>query len=131
MKQSILLDTQVFIFALTSPDLIPNKIKRIISNQESEFYLSMASIWEMAIKASLGKLKFEGSIKDMVQTSVKETGLEILPIKAEHIYRIELMPFHHKDPFDRIIIAQAMVEKFSIMSSDSAFDDYEVKRLWK
>ena len=130
MKQKILLDTQAFIFALTSPEILTTKIKKLISNQENELYLSIASIWEMTIKSSLGKLKLDLSIKDLVQTSVKETGLEILPIKAEHAYHVETLPFHHKDPFDRMIIAQCIVEKISVISSDAAFDAYDLKRLW-
>ena len=128
--KSILLDTQGFIYAINSPELLPSKTKKIYNNSEIEIYLSMASIWEMSIKVSLGKLKFSNPLKEIIQTSIKETGLSILPIQAEHLYIVENLPFHHKDPFDRLIAAQALAEKMSLISTDSAFDAYGVQRIW-
>ena len=127
---AFLLDTQVFIYALNTPELIPAKTRAIYDIPENEFYLSMASIWEMGIKASLGKLKFASPLKKIIQTSVQETGLKILPIRADHIYLVETLPFHHKDPFDRIIAAQALVENMPLISIDSACDAYDVQRIW-
>lgn len=129
-KKAFLLDTQAFLFALNSPDVIPTKSRKIFNNPEHELYLSIASIWEMSIKASLGKLKFEDSLRKVIQTSIKESGLKLLSIQVDHIFYVESLPFHHKDPFDRILIAQAVTENMPIVSSDEAFDRYEVKRLW-
>lgn len=130
MSKKALLDTQAFIFALNSPETIPGKTRKLLSNSETELYLSIASIWEMSIKTSLGKLKFDVPLKELVQTSIKASGLKILPIQPEHIYLVETFPFHHKDPFDRIIIAQSISERMPIISNDSAFDRYEAERIW-
>ena len=127
---AFLLDTQVFIYALNTPELIPPKTKAIYDIPETELYLSMASIWEMGIKVSLRKLKFANPLKEIIQTSIKETGLKILPIRVEHIYLVETFPFHHKDPFDRLIAAQALAESMPLISIDSAFDAYGVQRVW-
>lgn len=127
--KKILLDTQAFLFALNSPELIPSKTRKVFKT-DIELYLSLASVWEMSIKASLGKLKFQAPLKEIIQTSVKESGLQILQIQMNHIYQVEELPFHHKDPFDRVIIAQSLIEDIPIMSSDSIFDQYEVTRVW-
>ena len=129
-KKALLLDTQAFLFALNSPELIPLKTRKFFNSEDLDLYLSMASVWEMGIKSSLGKLKFENPLKEIIRTAIKESGLKILPIQAEHIYFIEDLPFHHKDPFDRIIIAQSLVEKMPIITSDVVFDQYKTKRLW-
>jgi len=129
-KQSFLLDTQVFIFALHSPERIPLKTRKLFEGVDHEFYLSIASIWEMSIKSSLGKLKFQYPLKEIIQHSIKESGLKILPLQVDHTYAVHDLPFHHKDPFDRIIIAQALLEKIPIISCDQAFDHYKVKRIW-
>ena len=130
MNKKVLLDTQAFIFALTLPETIPGKTRKLFNNPEVELYLSIASIWEMSIKSSLGKLKFETPLKEMIQTSIKESGLQILHIQMEHIYLVEGLPFHHKDPFDRIIIAQSLTESMPVISSDEMFDQYKTERLW-
>lgn len=129
-KKPLLLDTQAFLFALNSPELIPVKTRKLFNSEGYELYLSLASVWEMSIKSSLRKLKFESSLKEVIQTSVKESGLKILPIQAEHTYLVHDLPFHHKDPFDRLIIAQALTEKMEVISSDAVFDQYDVKRIW-
>lgn len=130
MTKKALLDTQAFIFALTSPETIPQKTRKLFNDPEIRLYLSMASIWEMSIKSSLGKLKFETSLKEMIQTSIRESGLQILHIQAEHVYFVERLPFHHKDPFDRIIIAQSLTENMPVISSDAMFDQYKTERRW-
>ena len=129
-KSGLLLDTQVFLFALSSPDLIPSKTRKLLSNEKHSLYLSLASIWEMSIKSSLGKLKLKAPLKEIIQTAVKESGLKILQIHAEHIYFVEALPFHHKDPFDRIILAQSLIEKTPLVSSDAVFDLYDAQRVW-
>jgi PIN domain nuclease of toxin-antitoxin system len=129
-KKPLLLDTQAFLFALNSPDLIPTKTRKFFISEDHELYLSLASIWEMSIKSSLGKLKLKAPLKEIIQTSIKESGLKILPIQAEHAYLVQELTFHHKDPFDRIIIAQSTLEKMALISTDKIFDKYGIKRIW-
>jgi PIN domain nuclease of toxin-antitoxin system len=131
IRKAIILDTQAFLYSINCPDKISIKALKYLDNTNYELYLSIASIWEMGIKSSIKKLKFEVSLKEIIQTSINETGLRILPIKPEHIYYIETLKFHHKDPFDRIILAQSILEEMPIVSNDGVFDNYnKVKRIW-
>jgi PIN domain nuclease of toxin-antitoxin system len=104
--------------------------KTTFSNVNNEIYLSMASAWEMAIKSSLKKLKLPLPAKDYVLTRTQAHKINLLDIALEHIGVIETLPFHHKDPFDRLIIAQGIAEKLPILSDDQLFDSYPIQRLW-
>jgi PIN domain nuclease of toxin-antitoxin system len=90
----------------------------------------MASCWEMAIKASLGKLRLARPVERFVSEQVTANGFTLLNIELRHTAKVEKLPFHHRYPFDRLLIAQAMTEKLTIVSADSAFSDYGVKVLW-
>ena len=126
----ILLDTQAFLwFSINSPHLT-QKAKKIFLDEKNELYLSLASVWEMSIKASLGKLVIQGSIENFVITQMQENGINQLPIHFRHVTRVEELPFHHRDSFDRLLISQVLEEKLAILSSDRSFDAYDVNRLW-
>ena len=125
-----LLDTQAFILAAQAEGALSDKAGDIILNPQSELYLSVVSLWEMQIKMSIGKLKLPVSLREAVQKAVTEIGLEILPLLIDPIYRLETLPFHHRDPFDRLLIAQALHERIPIISSESTFDNYKVERIW-
>ena len=129
-SRRLLLDTQVFILAAQSDKLLSRRARDILLNTERTAYLSLVSLWEMQIKLSLGKLKLPVSLPDAIQRGVTDIGLEILPLQAEHIYKLAELPFHHRDPFDRLLIAQALHEQVPIVSNDEAFDRYGVTRLW-
>jgi PIN domain nuclease of toxin-antitoxin system len=103
-------------------------IKRIIEKPSNEIYLSIASIWEMAIKIQLKKLMINKSIEEIIDLAIKN-GFELLPILPEHIIKLTTLDFHHRDPFDRIIIAQGLVENQEIISSNEIFDSYGIKRI--
>ena len=92
--------------------------------------LSMASCWEMAIKSSLGKLRIARSIERFVSEQLAANGFVLLNIELRHAAKLEKLPFHHRDPFDRLLIAQAISEKLTIVSADSIFSRYNVKLLW-
>lgn len=91
----------------------------------------MASFWELQIKSQLGKLNLSSSLPNFIETQQRVNNLEILPIELTHIYALEALPSHHRDPFDRILIAQAIVEKIPLLSVDSIFDVYPVQRIWE
>jgi PIN domain nuclease of toxin-antitoxin system len=84
----------------------------------------------MQIKLSLGKLKLPVPLPQAIQRGVADMGLEILPLHAEHIYKLSDLPFHHRDPFDRLLIAQALYEQMPILTNDDAFDAYGITRIW-
>jgi PIN domain nuclease of toxin-antitoxin system len=126
MKQ--LLDTHSFIWFVTGNSRITNKVRLQIENNDN--LLSIASVWEIAIKFSIGKLNLGISIQELVDKQIIDNGIELLSITTEHLAVVANLPLHHRDPFDRLIIAQATVEQIPIVGIDKVFDSYSVQRLW-
>ena len=126
----LLVDTQSFIWFVENDKQLPVKIKNELEDQNNTIIISIASLWEMAIKMSLGKLKLSCDIEKMID-KLYQNGFEILPILPEHIIKLSTLEYFHRDPFDRIIISQGLTENMAIVSSDEIFDDYNVKRKWK
>jgi PIN domain nuclease of toxin-antitoxin system len=126
----IIIDTQVLIWWTNDVSNISPRVQDIILNLDNELWLSLASIWEMQIKISLGKLDLPRALPDIITTQIEENQIKILPIELSHIYTIEQLPLHHRDPFDRLIIAQSLTEKMPIASVDKAFDVYSIERIW-
>lgn len=126
----ILLDTHAFIWFAEDDAQLDQTIKRTIEKTTNYIHLSIASIWEMAIKMQLKKLKIDKSIEEVIDL-VALNGFELIPILPDHIIKMATLDFYHRDPFDRIIIAQGLVENFKIVSRDKTFDNYGVDRLWK
>ncbi|MFQ6042809.1 MAG: type II toxin-antitoxin system VapC family toxin [Candidatus Poribacteria bacterium] len=125
----LILDTHAFIWFVNGDKNLTTKAREVIENPSNFSYISIASLWEMAIKISLGKLEIKYPF-EQVLTQIYENGFEILPITFEDTLVISELPFHHRDPFDRLIVAQAMTEGMTIISKDKSFDDYKVTRLW-
>lgn len=126
----LLLDTHTFIWFFTGNLKISNQVRVLIENEDNEKLLSTASIWEMAIKHSAGKLSFTLPFEVFIRQQLSLNDFNLLDIKIHHITVVATLPLHHRDPFDRLLIAQAMVEKIPILSADSAFDAYPIQRLW-
>ena len=103
--------------------------KSAISNSDNTCFISQATLWEMAIKLSIGKLEMNNSYQDLPKL-MWENGIEILTIEFEHFEYLINLPFHHKDPFDRVIITQSIIEKMSLISIDDCFKDYQVNLIW-
>jgi len=102
----------------------------LLEDATSELYFSHASVWEMAIKVSIRKLSFSQKVVDFVSAQVQKDDIQLLPIELSHIALVETMALHHKDPFDRLLIAQAQAENLILVSVDAAFDPYGINRLW-
>ena len=119
---NILLDTHILLWHLMDDPRLNSNKSKIIENTQHQKFLSIASLWEIAIKSSIGKLHIQQSIETIVPREVT-----ILDIKLPHLKQVQQLPFHHRDPFDRIIIAQAMYEKFTIMSDDKYFQEYDIE----
>jgi PIN domain nuclease of toxin-antitoxin system len=100
-----LLDTQIFIWWDSEPERLPPRLLAFCEDPENELILSVASVWEMQIKAQLGKLELSGSLADILEEDREKNLLELLPIELPHVLALEQLPFHHKDPFDRVILA--------------------------
>jgi PIN domain nuclease of toxin-antitoxin system len=112
------------------PNRLSTKAAMEIVVLSNTLFLSIASIWEIQIKIQIGKFNFKDSLADVVAEQQKKNGLQILPINLSHILELENLPFHHKDPFDRLLIAQANVENMTLISSDPKFSAYSVNLLW-
>jgi len=124
-----LIDTQILIWLFISPNKIPSNIQHLLKNLDNEIYVSKVSIWEIAIKVSIGKLIIPFEIKKLI-FEIKGMNIKILNIKNQHLIKVTDLPFLHKDPFDRLIISQAFIERITIISSDNHFSKYDVKVLW-
>ncbi len=127
---NILLDSHAVIwFSQNSPKLSTQAIT-IFEDPSNTLYCSLVSVWEMQIKVQLGKLKLDMNLSDMINDQMQTNDIRILPITLSHIWTLDNLDHHHKDPFDRLLIAQAIAENLTILSVDSVFDNYPVKRLW-
>jgi PIN domain nuclease of toxin-antitoxin system len=119
-----LLDTHIVLWYVTDDNKLKQNAIDLIENHENQIYISIASLWEISIKASIGKLKLLQPIEDFIGQNI-----QLLPIDIEHITAIQSLPFHHRDPFDRMLIAQAMVENLVLVSEDTQFRNYDVNLL--
>lgn len=117
----ILLDTHIFIWWNGNLQLLPVAARSFCENPDNTLVLSLASVWEMQIKAQLGKLTFNQPLPQIIRSQQLNNGLELLAIQPEHIYALQNLPAHHRDPFDRMLIAQANVEGIPLLSADSLF----------
>ena len=126
----ILLDTHAFIWLDSQPEKLSKKAIEVCQDTSNELYLSMASLWEMQIKVQLGKLKLNISLEEMLVLQQQENDLKVLNFSLAHIYQLQSLPFHHNDPFDRIIIAQSILENMTLISVDDKLKPYNIAVLW-
>ncbi|MFN5620876.1 MAG: type II toxin-antitoxin system VapC family toxin [Flavobacteriales bacterium] len=125
-----LLDTHSFLWFLEGNKSLSKKAKDIIVNPKNKTFISIASIWEMGIKISLDKLRLDVTLEELKEELIKNE-IEILPLDFDHIIELSKLEYHHRDPFDRILISQAKSEKLTILSKDSHFKLYKhVKVIW-
>jgi PIN domain nuclease of toxin-antitoxin system len=126
----LLLDTHAFLwFALGDAQLSANALQHILA-QGWKKLVSPASYWELAIKISLGKYTLHQPFDAFLQRAIAGNGFAILPIEPSHVVRLTTLPHHHRDPFDRLLVAQALEENIPIISNDAALDAYGVQRIW-
>jgi PIN domain nuclease of toxin-antitoxin system len=126
----LLLDTHTFLwFVLNDPQLSATA-QQFISEPRNDVLISPASYWEVAIKVGLRKLDLHAPYDDFMRQGIDGNDFEILPIEPRHTSVLTTLPLHHRDPFDRLMIAQAMVEGIPLVSADAALDQYPITRLW-
>ncbi len=126
----ILLDTHTFLWFIGGNDRLSGYAKSLIEDLANERFLSVASLWEMAIKKSLGRLKLDLSFPEMVEREVRGNAIEVLGVRPVHLDELSKLPFHHRDPFDRLIISQSLAEDAPVIGKDEEFENYPVKMLW-
>jgi len=125
-----LLDTQTFLWFIENNKNLPDSTRSLIQTTQDNVYVSIVTPWEIAIKTSIGKLSLSKPIEALFPLEMTTNSFILLPISYSHSIELVKLPFHHNDPFDRMLIAQAMNESLSIISRDASFDDYGIHRIW-
>lgn len=125
-----MLDTHTFIWFVTDSPKLSVIVKQLIEDENNEKLLTTASVWEMAIKYSSGKLSFGQPFRVFIEQQITLNSIDLLNINLSHIDIVATLALHHRDPFDRLLIAQAMVEQIPILSAAKAFDAYLIQRIW-
>ena len=126
----LLLDTHAFLWFFIDDPQLSTAAKSLITDPRNEVLVSPASYWEVAIKVSLGKYTLTVPFEEFWAAGINGSGFVVLPIGLPHAAILSSLPMHHKDPFDRMIISQAIAEQIPVISTDSAFNPYDVTRLW-
>jgi len=126
----LLLDTHALIWFLNDHSSLSPRAKSVIEHPETESFVSIASLWEIAIKMNLGKLDLGAPFETLFPAQLELNGFIQLPVNIEHLYVLERLPSHHRDPFDRLLIAQAQVEGLTLVSCDPHFYAYGSTLLW-
>jgi PIN domain nuclease of toxin-antitoxin system len=125
-----LLDTHTLLWFVTGDSQLSNTARTFIERKDIGIYVSVASLWEITIKSSLGKLQLSAPLKQFLEDAVEGNGFLLLPIEPSHLNEVHALPFHHRDPFDRLLLAQSKAEGMSFISADTAMDAYGIVRLW-
>jgi PIN domain nuclease of toxin-antitoxin system len=126
----LLLDTHTFLWFVLGDAQLSAVARSLIEDPGHQKLISPVVYWELAIKISINKYRLTEPYETFMDRGIRQNGFVILPVEPHQTAVLTTLPFHHRDPFDRLIIAQAMVEQIPVVSADAAFDDYPVQRLW-
>lgn len=127
---NLLLDSHGFVWMHEEPHKLSVKVAYEILNSANRIFLSVTSVWEFQIKIALGKFSFSDTLENVINEELQTNNLQILPVQLSHALYLENLPPHHKDPFDRLLISQAIVESMTLVSADVDFAKYQVNILW-
>jgi PIN domain nuclease of toxin-antitoxin system len=125
-----LLDTHSFPWFIGGSERLSQRARELIEARQNVLMVSIASLWEIAIKHSLGKLELERPFAELIPAELHRQQIRVLGVELAHLTELVRLPLHHRDPFDRLIVAQARAENLPLISVDEALDRYEVERLW-
>lgn len=126
----LLLDTHTLLWFIGGDPLLSESARHQIEEMANDRLISVATLWELGIKASMGKLTIALPFPTFVEQHLYQNSMQLLQITAEHVEIVRQLPFHHKDPFDRLLIAQGLADNLTLLSRDGVFDAYGVQRLW-
>lgn len=126
----LLLDSHSLIWAVDDPSRLSPTATAALQDPANDLLLSAATFWEIAVKVGLGKLMLSSPYRDWMNQAIADLSLAILPVTVEYADAQTMLPWHHRDPFDRLLIAQAVVEAIAIVSADTKFDAYGASRVW-
>jgi PIN domain nuclease of toxin-antitoxin system len=124
-----LLDTHTFIWTASEPEKLPKTVAEIISDENNSIFCSVISILEIQIKVQIGKMTLRSPIEELIKEQ-QENNIQLLSVQLPHVLKVGELPLHHRDPFDRLLIAQAMVEGYTLLSKDENFKAYSANILW-
>ncbi|MHB1308789.1 MAG: type II toxin-antitoxin system VapC family toxin [Limisphaerales bacterium] len=127
---NLLLDTHAFLWFITDDPRLSKEAQALVQAPTNRRLLSMASVWEMAIKVGLGRLTRAQPFAALIPEQLQLNQVDALAIDVAHAALVASLPFHHRDPFDRLLVAQCQVENLALVSCDTAFDAYSIRRLW-
>lgn len=126
----LVVDAHAFLWYHMADPRLSATAHAAVLNVQNQLLLSMASLWEIAIKVSIGKLSLPGPFETLIPSQMQLTAMQVLDVRFQHVARVIALPFHHNDPFDRILAAQCLVENLPLLSRDTVFDQYGVQRIW-
>ena len=126
----VLLDTHAFLWWIAGGERVGTGARAAIEGRDNECLVSLASCWEIAIKVSLGKLRIDADLASFLPEQLAANGFRLLGIELRHTTRVARLPFHHRDPFDRLLVAQALEERLPLVSCDEVFEAYGIERIW-
>ncbi len=126
---NVLVDTHAFLWFMAGDRQLSRSARRAIDDSNGKWWLSAASVWELSIKSSLGRLTLPAPPDEYIAEKVQQ-GLHILSVEWTHAAAVERLPFHHRDPFDRLIVAQAQSERLAVVTKDPAFARYGIRAVW-
>ncbi|MCC5899899.1 MAG: type II toxin-antitoxin system VapC family toxin [Phormidium sp. BM_Day4_Bin.17] len=126
----LLLDAHTVLWFFMGNSRLSDKVRDLVEDGHNHKLISVATVWEMSIKQSQNKLTLEKTASDYIEEKIRLDDFELLPIQLNHLRILSSLPFYHKDPFDRLLIAQAMQENIPILSKDMAFNAYPIQRIW-
>jgi PIN domain nuclease of toxin-antitoxin system len=127
---NLLLDTHAFLWFVGGSDALSADARAAIEDPDNSSFLSMASAWELSIKSSLGKIEFVEPFESFLPEQLTINGFDLFNIDWRHVAQVHSLPYHHRDPFDRLLVAQALVENMPVVSKETGFDAYGVTRIW-
>ncbi len=127
---NLLLDSHAFVWTHEEPHKLSVNVALEILNPSNQIFLSVASVWELQIKIKLGKFSFSDTLENVIIQEQQTNNLQILPVELSHALYLQNLPLHHKDPFDRLLISQAIVENMTLITADPEFAKYRAKLLW-
>jgi PIN domain nuclease of toxin-antitoxin system len=127
---NLLLDTHAFLWFIDGSSRLSERTRKLIEDQRNVKWVSVASLWEIAIKISLGRLTLAQPFEELIPRQMQLNGFGLLPLRIPHMAKVVSLPFHHRDPLDRLIVGQCTTEGLSLVSADPEFDKYSVHRLW-
>jgi len=123
----LLLDTHIFLWFIAGDKKLRDPVRALLDDDENEALLSIASLWEIAVKVNIGKLRLDRPFEELIPEQLSVNEIDRLPIRMEHLATLLKLPLHHRDPFDRLIIAQALSEGVAVLSDDPEFRKYPVQ----